>query len=183
MSYQQALRFPVSVQRLPQKGLNVKIDADERERKIMTGNHDLVDVRSFKAEFLVTQWKKNGIRLRGTIRADIVQSCIVTLEPVEARVDEKVDTVFVPENSRLARSPLDESGEMILSADGPDAPETFSGDSIDIGAVAEEFFGLAINPYPRKADAVVPEAEPDEVDEIEKPVNPFAKLAEWKQKP
>ena len=30
-----ALSFPVSVKRLPQKGLTVKIEADERERKLM----------------------------------------------------------------------------------------------------------------------------------------------------
>jgi hypothetical protein len=40
---------------------------------------------------------------------------------------------------------------MVLDAEGPDAPETFSGDSIDVGALAEEFFALAVDPYPRKA--------------------------------
>ncbi|RWC12571.1 MAG: DUF177 domain-containing protein, partial [Mesorhizobium sp.] len=35
-------------------------------------------------------------------------------------------------------------------AEWPDSPETFSGNSIDVGALAEQFFGLAIDPYPRK---------------------------------
>ena len=37
----------------------------------------------------------------------------------------------------------------MLDAEGPDSPETFTGDTIDVGALAEEFFGLAIDPYPR----------------------------------
>ena len=41
-------------------------------------------------------------------------------------------------------------GEIVLDADGPDGPETFAGDTIDVGALAEEFFALAIDPYPRK---------------------------------
>ena len=44
----------------------------------------------------------------------------------------------------------DGGGEILLDAEGPDSPETFSGDTIDVGALAEEFFGLAIDPYPRK---------------------------------
>ncbi len=83
--------------------------------------------------------EKNGVRLRGTINAEIVQSCVVTLEPIDATVSEEVDTIFVPENSRLAKIQLDESGELLLDADGADIPETFVGDKIDIGAVAEEF--------------------------------------------
>ncbi|MGH6761429.1 MAG: YceD family protein [Phyllobacterium sp.] len=185
MKHEQVLHFPVSVQRLSAKGVTVKIDADAKERKALAGEYDLAEIKGFKAEFLVAPWKKDGIRLRGKVTADIVQSCIVTLEPVDAHIDEEIDTVFVPENSRLARPSLDESGEMLVAAEGPDAPEVFSGDTIDIGAVAEEFFSLAIDPYPRKpgvtADTIVDSTSGETADE--KPVNPFAKLADWKQNP
>lgn len=40
---------------------------------------------------------------------------------------------------------------MILDAEGEDGPEPFSGDAIDVGQLAEEFFALGIDPYPRKA--------------------------------
>ena len=53
----------------------------------------------------------------------------------------------------------------MLDADGPDSPETFSGDTIDVGALAEEFFGLAIDPYPRKPGAVAADAGSDEAGE------------------
>jgi len=53
-------------------------------------------------------------------------------------------------------------GEILIDAEGPDSPETFSGDTIDVGALAEQFFGLAIDPYPRKAGASLEAAGPDE---------------------
>ena len=39
---------------------------------------------------------------------------------------------------------------MFLDPDGPNLPELFTGDSIDVGALAAEFAALAIDPYPRK---------------------------------
>ncbi|OYR08982.1 hypothetical protein CEV33_2704 [Brucella grignonensis] len=151
----------------------------------MAAEHGLQTVNSFAAEFLLTRWKKNGVRLRGTINAEIVQSCVVTLEPIDATVSEEVDTIFVPENSRLAKIQLDESGELLLDADGADIPETFVGDKIDIGAVAEEFFELALDPYPRKP-GLLDDAEPvvfGDAEEGDKPDSPFAKLSEWQNKP
>lgn len=182
-----ALSFPVSVQRLPQKGLNVKIEADERERAALRDFHDLQDVRSFTADLQIVPWKKDGIRVRGKVHADIVQACVVTLEPIETSIDADIDTLYVPENSRLARLPVDEHGELIISPEGPDIPETFSGDSLDAGAIAEEFFELAIDPYPRKEDVQVSSAVPldDEggEDGAARPSNPFAALKDWKGKP
>jgi uncharacterized metal-binding protein YceD (DUF177 family) len=180
-----ALSFPVSVKRLPQKGITVKIEADTREREALRVFHELEEVKSFKAELQIVPWKKDGIRVRGVVKADIVQSCIVTLEPLEAKINAEIDALFVPEDSRLARLPLDENGELLISADGPDIPETFSGDMLDAGAVAEEFFELAIDPYPRKAgvEAAPPVAVTfGDDEETEKPANPFAGLKDWKQK-
>ncbi len=180
------LSYPVSVQRLPLKGLTIKIEANAREREALRDFHDLEDVKSFKAELLIAPWKKDGVRVRGSVRADIVQLCVVTTDPIDAKIDAEIDTIFVPEDSRLARLPLDENGELVISAEGPDIPETFSGDMLDAGAIAEEFFELAIDPYPRKPGV---EATPpvvasfgEDEDHVEKPANPFAALKDWKQK-
>jgi hypothetical protein len=47
---------------------------------------------------------------------------------------------------------------MVLDPEGPDAPESFTGTSIDVGALAEQFFALGIDPYPRKEGVELPEA-------------------------
>lgn len=184
MNDKPALSFPVIVQHVPQKGLTVTIKTDERERAALARDHDLEAVKSFSAEFLLTPWKKDGIKLRGKVDAVIVQSCVVTLEPLETTISEDVETIFVPENSRLARLPMNASGELLVDADGPDIPEVFEGDRIDVGQVAEEFFDLAIDPYPRKAgiETIETPLASDDTEEEEKPVSPFAKLSDWQKK-
>lgn len=161
-----AARSPVSfiahVARLPQKGLPIKSAASTAEREALAEEHGLLSVESYRADLLVTAWKRHGVKVEGTVAADITQACVVTLEPVSSHIEEEVSAVFLPEDSKLGRLGFHGGGEIILDADGPDSPETFSGDSIDVGAVAEEFFALAIDPYPRKADATLPQtADPD----------------------
>jgi hypothetical protein len=142
--------FVANVGRLPQKGLPVVIEADAAQRAALAREHELLSVEKYRAELLVAPWKRNGVKVSGRVEADITQACIVTLDPVEARIDEEVEALFLPEASKLGRQGFEGGGEILLDAEGPDSPETFSGDTIDVGALAEQFFGLAIDPYPRK---------------------------------
>ena len=154
--------FKANVGRLPHKGLPVVIDANAEQRAALAVEHELLSVENYRAELLVAPWKRNGVKVSGRVEADITQACIVTLEPVVAHIDEEVEALFLPEQSKLGREGFEGGGEIMLDADGPDAPETFSGDTIDVGALAEQFFGLAIDPYPRKSGASLEAAGPDE---------------------
>ncbi|MCO6392692.1 DUF177 domain-containing protein [Aliihoeflea aestuarii] len=147
------ISFPVNVLRLPASGMPVKFEADDEQRLALAKTHDLVEVKSLGVDLSVANWKRDGVKVTGTVRAAIVQSCVVSLEPVDAVVDADIHALFVPEGSRLARPDVLEGGEMLLDAEGEDGPEPFSGDTIDVGALAEEFFALGIDPYPRKAGA------------------------------
>jgi hypothetical protein len=150
---QSPVSFVANVARLPQKGLPVVIDADASQRAALAKEHELLSVENYRAELLVEPWKRNGVKVSGHVEADITQACIVTLDPVEAHIDETVDALLLPEDSKLGRQGFEGGGEILLDAEGPDSPETFSGDTIDVGALAEQFFGLAIDPYPRKQGA------------------------------
>lgn len=174
--------FLASVARLPQKGLPVVIEADAAQRARLAEDHNLVSVERYRADLLVTSWKRNGIKVGGTVEADITQECIVTLDPLQAHIIEDVSALFLPEDSKLGRLGFEGGGEILLDAEGPDSPETFSGETIDVGALAEEFFAMAIDPYPRKEGAEiekVAETEPDQ-DKIPNPWH--EKLAALKQK-
>jgi hypothetical protein len=144
--------YPVNVARLPQKGMPVTIEANPAQRALLAEQHGLLGVGTFRAELLVTNWKRNGVKVAGRVEADIEQECVVTLEPLDAKISEEFSQVFLPDDSKLGREGFHEGGEIHLDAEGPDSPEPFSGDFIDVGALAEEFFGLAIDPYPRKPD-------------------------------
>lgn len=171
--------FPVHVARLPRKGMRVEIEADDGQRAALAAAHGLEGVDSFRAELDVIAWKKGGVKVEGRVRARIVQACIVSLEPVEQAVDEDVSALYLPEGSKLALPQRSAEGEMILDPEGEDAPETFSGDSIDVGQLAEEFFALGIDPYPRKAGAAL--ATGGEGDAPRGPL--FEKLQALRKKP
>lgn len=142
--------FVAHVARLPQAGLPVTIDADEAQRAALAEAHGLLSVEMYRVELIVSRWKRNGVKVSGTVKADITQACVVTLDPVAAHIEEAVDGLFLPQDSKFGREGFGGAGEILIDAEGPDAPETFSGDTVDVGALAEQFFGLAIDPYPHR---------------------------------
>ena len=173
--------YPVKVGHISANPVEVTISADAGERAGLAKLWSILEVKALTATFEVRRWKRDGVRLKGRVSADIVQACVVTLDPVESHIDEPVEVVFVPEGSKLARLPLaSESGEMLLDPDGPDAPEIFSGDSIDAGEVAAEHVALAIDPYPRKADTGFA-GHIESTDKDDRKPSPFAVLKDWKK--
>ncbi len=173
--------FKAFVSRLPQKGMPVVIDADARQREALSAAHGLLSVERFHAALNVTPWKRNGVKVSGHVEADVTQECVVTLEPLQAAIREDVSGVFLPGDSKLGRSGFGDGGEIHIDADGPDSPEIFTGDTIDVGALAEEFFGLALDPYPRKEGALL-ESAPADVEPVEAEGPLQAKLRKLVQK-
>ncbi len=162
---QSPVSFLAHVARMPQNGLPVTIEADAAQRAALAQAHGLLSVASYRAELLVTPWRRNGVKVTGRVEADITQACVVTLDPVAAHVDEPVEGLFLPEDSKFGRLGFEAGGEILLDAEGPDSPEIFSGDTVDVGVLAEEFFGLAIDPYPRKPGVLL--GEDDDADDGE----------------
>jgi uncharacterized metal-binding protein YceD (DUF177 family) len=173
--------YAVKVGHISANPVEVTISADAAERAGLAKLWSVLDVKALTATFQVLRWKRDGVRLKGRVTADIVQACVVTLEPVEAHIDEPVEVVFVPEGSKLARMPVsNETGEMLLDPDGPDAPEIFTGDTIDAGVVAAEHVALAIDPYPRKA-GIDFSGHIESTEKDDRKPSPFAVLKDWKK--
>lgn len=173
--------YRVNVGHISANPVRVRLEADAKERAALAELWKVTTVGSLTADLQIGRWKKDGVRIRGTVDAEIVQECVVSLEPVPSRIHETIDQIFVPEGSKLARIATDEAAQLLIDPDGPDLPETFSGDSIDAGAVAAEFAALGIDPYPRKSDAALPAAVAPSEDVVKKP-SPFAVLKDWKDR-
>ncbi len=172
--------YKVKVGHISANPVTVTLKANDAERAGLARIWEVDSVESLEADLHIARWKKDGVRIKGEVRADITQSCVVTLEPVKSHIRESIEQVFVPEGSKLARHMLNEDGEMILDPEGADLPETFSGDSIDAGVLVCEFVALAIDPYPRKQGVVFePRVEADGSDDKEP--SPFAVLKDWKK--
>ncbi|SIP95465.1 Uncharacterized metal-binding protein YceD, DUF177 family [Rhizobium sp. RU20A] len=173
--------WDVRVGHISANPVSISLKADEKERAALAGFWEIEAVEKLEASLQLTRWKRDGVKMKGEVRARIVQACVLTLEPVVSDIREEVEVIFVPEGSKLARIPANDSGEMILDPDGPDMPELFTGDSIDVGAAVAEQVALAIDPYPRKPGASFGERIESTVADDKKP-NPFAVLQGLKAK-
>jgi uncharacterized metal-binding protein YceD (DUF177 family) len=164
---------PLAVSEVPETGRHIDLTADAHARAAVAKLARLAALPRLEASFDVTPRGRGGLRVVGRVSGTVVQTCVVTLEPIENEVDELVDLVFVPAGEPPA--PGRDGGEVEVPLE--DAPEPLVGGHIDLGAIATEFFILGVDPYPRKPDAVFhsPVAGDDSV-------QPFASLAALKRK-
>lgn len=174
--------YAVKVGHISANPVTVRLAADERERAALADLWQILAVDELTAEIQVARWKKDGVRLRGNVKARLQQACVVTLEPVNSEISEDFEQIFVPEGSKLARLMTGENAEMVLDPEGPDLPETFEGDTIDAGETVAEIVALAIDPYPRKPDAQFSDHIESNPNSPEGKPNPFAVLKDWKNK-
>lgn len=172
--------YAVKVGHISANPVEVHVEASPEELVGLARLWNVREVRSLKAVLTVARWKKDGVRLKGHVDALVVQSCVVTLEPVESEISEDFEQIFVPEGSKLARLMTGEQGELVLDPDGPDIPEAFTGDSIDAGEAVAECVALAIDPYPRKPGVEFAAHIEDDGQASARP-SPFAALKDWKK--
>jgi uncharacterized metal-binding protein YceD (DUF177 family) len=107
-----------------------------------------------------------GWSLDAALGASVVQTCVITLEPVTTRVEQRVRRRFLPETGIRA-------ADLVVDPEENDEIEPL-GERIDLGLVAIEALALALPAYPRKEGAVL---GPAAVGAIEEEPKPFAALA------
>jgi hypothetical protein len=164
---------PLAVSEVPESGRHVELAADEATRAAIARFAGLAALPHLDASFDIAPHGRGGLHVLGRLSATVGQTCVVTLEPVTNEIDEAIDLVFSPAAASPPAAGRDR-GEVEVSAE--DAPEPLIGGRIDLGAIATEFLVLAIDPYPRKPDAVFrsPTAGDDSA-------HPFAALAALKR--
>ena len=171
-------RVPVTVMQIPDTGLHRDIEANEATRKAMADTGNLREVLSAHAACDVTPKTGGRFHVTGYVRARIGQTCVVTLEPIESDIDEPIDVIFAPPEQIPQMADLvDEAAES--DQEIPDPPEPIENGIIDLGRLATDALFLAVDPYPRKPDAVfeplVEAADPED--------HPFAALKALKVVP
>lgn len=150
----------------------MKIEATAEERAALAEALELVAIDDLSAEVIVKPWRGEGVRVQGTVRGTVTQSCVVSLEPVPGSVEEAFDMRFHPD--------VAEPSEIDVDPEAPDPPEPLEGYEVDVGAIALEHFVLGLDPYPRAPGVAFEPVEDDT--EAEEP-SPFAVLESLKNKP
>lgn len=161
-------------QRLDQIGAGesqVTVSANADERAALAKRFGLVEIGGLEARYTLRR-DAIGVRAKGRLTADVVQSCVVTAEPLPTHVAEDFDIRFVPEGSQ-------DGDEVELSESECDTV-FFTGGTIDLGEAAAETLALALDPFPRSPAAV--EALKDAGVLSEEEAGPFGALAALKDK-
>ena len=130
------------------QGLTLQIEFDAAEREALKRRLDLLELDLLTAALRLEPAGEGegAIRVSGTIRAELAQSCVVTLEPVPRVLCESISVLYrpMPEDT-----PED---EVEVPVEGEEA-EPMPPDGIDAGAVVAEHLALFLDPYPRHPDA------------------------------
>jgi Large ribosomal RNA subunit accumulation protein YceD len=162
---------PVTVAQIPDTGLHRDIEASPATQQAMADVAGLREILSANASLDVTPMSGGRFHVVGRVRARIGQTCVVTLDPIENDIDEPIDLMFAPSEQIPALSDLvDEAVESDVEI--PDPQEPIDHGMIDLGRLATDALFLAIDPYPRKPDAVF--QPPDVAEDPED--HPFAAL-------
>ena len=129
------------------------------------------------------------VHVNGRIRATVKQPCVVTLEPVESRIDETFEAWFSDPDQAIALSKAKHdkmaksAGGEVPMLDEKDDPEPIIDGQIDLGELVTQHLALALDPYPH-AEGVKYEYGDDEPEKVPEEFknNPFAALKDWKDK-
>ena len=153
-------------------GERVELVADELERKTVAERLGLEGIDCLQAYATLT-CKDALIQADGRILASLIQSCVVTGDPVPAHVDEPFSLVFMtePQNSR--------SDEEIELRPADCDVVFYDGSTIDLGTAIADTLALNLDPYPRSAGADAALKEAGILAEAQ--AGPFAALAQLKK--
>ncbi len=102
------------------------------------------------------------VMLEARFSADIEQLCVLSLEPIEQRLDERLELVYKPD----ADADAGNGRAVVVAYDDADLPEPLTDEAIDIGAAVAEHLALAIDPYPRKKDVLIASKYVDHGDDM-----------------
>jgi uncharacterized metal-binding protein YceD (DUF177 family) len=142
-----------------------EIEASGAECAAVAGRLLLPAVLRLSCRFRLHAHPAGRVAAVGHLKARVVQTCVLTLEDFDVEIDDRFSVGFVPEGSESDDSDPESEDEI-----------PYSGGTIDLGEEAVEQLALALDPYPHKPGAELPETASDAE------ISPFAGLAALRPK-
>jgi uncharacterized metal-binding protein YceD (DUF177 family) len=156
---------PVALDRLPPGETAYEIAATPEERAALARRFALLALDRLEARVRLCALAGGLWRLSAELSADVRQECVVTLEPVAGRIEDRFSLVY--------GAGADEA-EVVLSGEA-ELVEPLPEGALDLGEVVAQQLSLALDPFPRAPGAA--QALPAETAKA----SPFAVLARGKK--
>lgn len=165
--------------------------ADEQARADLARRMGLISIEAAQASVTVQRVSGGLVHALGHIQADVTQSCVVSLGPVPAHIEDEFEGWFGDKakavsfaKARNERDAKKTQAELEILEESVD-PEPIVNGKADLGELATQYMSLALDPYPRaegvSSQYIVPEGTKDAAgSELRR--NPFEALKDWKEK-
>ena len=150
---------PIEVARVSALGSHEKIVADEKECAALAKRLKVPAVYSVSAHLVLKPWRGGGYKVSGTVKVDLDQESVVSLEVFRSTETFEVERYFLPKPDEASEEDID----------------VIQHGAIDIGEVAAETIGLDLDLYPRKPGEVFQDTN-EESEETTAKISPFAVL-------
>jgi len=128
-------------------GASGEIAVTKAEMDAIAGMLDLVALEGLTFNYRLDHGGGGRVHLTGRLHANVTQTCVVSLDPVEANLDVPVEVEFWPVSliDELERSTEEPGNPGLL-----DWPEAVVDGRIDLGPVIYETLATALEPYPKR---------------------------------
>jgi hypothetical protein len=158
---------PIEIARLKRDEQRFEIAANPAERAALARRFDLVALGRLAAVVRLSEIPGGLIRLTAELDADVTQACVVSLAPVQSRLEEDFSVLYGG-GGEAHEVNLDGAAETI---------EPIENGIIDIGEAVAQQLSLALDPFPHAPGvaAAAPAAS------AQAP-SPFQALAAWGKK-
>ncbi len=154
------------------EGLEVGFEANAAERAALARRLGVSALDRLVGRARLRRASDGRIRAKVTFDADVLQSCVVTMEPVSASLSDVFEASFGDGSFGDGAAEL----EVDVAVDAEDPPEPIRDGRMELGELVAQHLSLALDPYPRKPGAEL--AAPAEAEGPAEPAaRPFAALA------
>lgn len=138
----------------PQGGVAIELEAQAAEREALARRFAVLEVSRLGGRGRLERSDDGReIRFFGRIEAEVVQTCVLSLEPVRTSIEEPIERRYW-----IGPGAPPEPDADVVDPDEEDV-EPLPGGTIDLGEVLAEELALALEPYPRAAGAAPPVSE------------------------
>lgn len=166
--------FSIVAADVPAEGRRYHVEADEEQRLALAELLDIPAVESLAADLEVRPVRGGALSVRGALKASVVQTDVVSLDPIKQTMAEDIDVILIQAEPTARQR---RAGKELVAAAEEDGPDLYHKGRIDLGIIVREHLALGLDPYPRAPDAEFPGHVED--DPARDP-SPFAALAALK---
>ena len=148
---------PLALDSLGDLEVEKSISATPEERRRLAERLGLISLERLDAVVWVRRPRDSGlVRLHGRYEAELTQACVVTLEPLRARLARFFSVAYdLAEAAGQETTAIEVAIEAAVEIDveQEDPPEAVGPEGLDLGETVVQQLAVAIDPYPRAAGA------------------------------